>query len=99
MRKPANLQHHAPPRPGPCCIVPAVIPPEDRSRGGPAAVNPVAPTAVRASSADLVPARRPTARPRRRPVTDGGSKPAAKAPAGSPPASWEFLEYEQGGGI
>ena len=99
MRKPSNLQHPAPMRPRPSRIVPPGILPENRSRGGPEAINSTAPTEIRAASADLVPARRSLGGPRRRPVTDGGSKASEKAMAGPSPASWEFLEYEQGGGI
>jgi hypothetical protein len=99
MRKPSNLQHPAHLHPGPSHTVPALIPPEDRPRGGPEAVNSTAPAAIRVASADLVLARRSNDRPRRQPVMDGGPKGAAKALAGSSPASREFLEYEQGGGI
>jgi hypothetical protein len=93
------LQHTTPLRPRPSRNVPAAIPPEDRSRGGPEATNSAGQTAIRVASANPVPPRRPTDRPRRQPVTDGGSKGAAKALAGSSPAMWEFLEWEQGGGI
>jgi hypothetical protein len=61
LQRPATL----PPRPS--YIVPAVTPPEDRSRGGPGAFDPTAPT--------------------------------ARATAGPSPTSWEFPEYEHGGGI
>jgi hypothetical protein len=99
MRKQSNLQHTTPLRPWPSRNVLAMIPPEDRSRGGPEAISSAGPTAIHVASANLVPARRPTDQPRRQPVTDGGSEGAAKALAGSSPATWEFLEWEQGAGI
>jgi hypothetical protein len=99
MRKRSNLQLTTPLRPSPSRNVPAMIPPEDRSRGGPEAINSAGPTVIRVASANLVPARRPTDRPRLQPVTDGGSEGAAKVLAGSSPATWEFLEWEQGAGI
>ena len=99
MRKPSNVQHTTPPRPRPFRNVPAAIPPEDRSRGRPEAISSAGPTAIRVASASLVPALWSTDQPRRQPVTDGGSEGATKALAGSSPATWEFLEWEQGAGI
>ena len=84
MRKRSNLQDSAPLRP---------------RASRPEAIHSAGPTSIGVASANLVPARRPTDRPRRQPVTDGGSEGAAKALAGSSPAAWEFLEWEQGGGI
>jgi hypothetical protein len=76
-----------------------MIPPEDRYGGGPEAINSSGLTAILVESANLVPARQLTDRPRLQPVTDGGSEGATKALAGSSPATWEFLEWELGGGI
>jgi hypothetical protein len=99
MRKPSNLQHPAPLHPQPFRIFPDVIPPEDRSQGVPQAIESTAPKALRVASADVVPTRRPTDWPRGQPATVGASKGAARAPAGSSPASRQFLEFEQSGGI
>jgi hypothetical protein len=63
------------------------------------AIHSTAATAIRVASADVVPARRPTDRLQPAPVRDGGPKANAQPLAMSSPAFWEFLEYEQGGGI
>jgi hypothetical protein len=99
MRKQSSVRHITPLRLRPPRNVPAAIPPEDWSRGGPEAIKSAGQTAIRVATANLVPPRRPTDRPLQQPLTDGGSKGAAKALAGSSPALWEFLEWEHGGGI
>jgi hypothetical protein len=98
MRKPSNLQP-APRGPRPSRTVAALIPPEDRPQGRAVAINSTGPTAIRVASPDVVLARRSTGRSQHQPATEGASKAATKVLAGSCPASCEFLEYEQGGGI
>jgi hypothetical protein len=99
MRKPFNLQPREPISPRASDVVPTVVLQEDRIRGGTGDIIANAPAEIRAACDDLVPARWSVGRPRRRPVTAGGSKAPANAAAGPCSAAWEFLEYEQGGGI